>query len=104
VLPEARISEALSIAQRLCDRVAARTFDVASLSLPVTASFGVCALDDPRGDVLVQSSAVPDRMVKAADDALYQSKRTGRNRVTSAPLRDRVSETASRAVPLQLDA
>jgi diguanylate cyclase (GGDEF)-like protein len=99
VLPEAHVREALAIAHRLCQRVSSRLFEVSRLSLRVTASFGVCALEDPY--VHVHASAVPDLLVKAADAALYQSKRTGRNRVTFASLKPGASETSARAVPLQ---
>src|SRR5262245_8890978 len=47
VLPEAHAREAVVIAERLCRRVSARLFEVSRLSLRVTASFGLCALDDP---------------------------------------------------------
>ena len=83
VLPEARAEEAMAVAQRLCERIGGRPFEVGPLSLHVTASFGVCALDDPNGEVHASPNVVPEVMVKAADAALYESKRTGRNRVTS---------------------
>ena len=100
VLPEAHAREALAIAHRLCQRVSARPFEVSRLSLRVTASFGVCALDDP-SEVRASVTAMPDLLVKAADAALYQSKRTGRNRVTLASWPQRAAEPAARALPLQ---
>jgi two-component system cell cycle response regulator len=83
VLPEAGDVEARAIAQRLCDGVAAKAFVTSSHSIAVTASFGVCALDAQR----VDSRGLSDALVKAADAALYQSKRDGRNRVTAATFR-----------------
>lgn len=80
VLPEAGAAEAQAIAQRLCERVNATPFEVSSLSLPVTASFGVCGAQHLEGT----TSRVLDALVRAADHALYDSKRAGRNRVTLA--------------------
>lgn len=79
VLPETGRDEAVSVAQRLCDRTSSTPFPVgASNSLPVTASFGVCGVYGVHG----RASAVTDEMIRAADTALYESKRAGRNRVT----------------------
>jgi GGDEF domain-containing protein len=56
----------------------------------LTASFGLCALDR----LPAECAGVAARMVGAADTALYQSKRRGRNRVTLAHLAE-----SSRAAP-----
>jgi two-component system cell cycle response regulator len=80
VLPEVGDFEAQAIAQRLCERVSATAFATSSPSLAVTASFGVCVLQGWRGD----ARGLPEALVKAADAALYESKRSGRNRVTAA--------------------
>jgi diguanylate cyclase (GGDEF)-like protein len=98
VLPEAAASDALSVAHRLCERVGERPFEVSSLSLAVTASFGVCALGDVRGDLRSSSGAVADLLVEAADSALYESKRAGRNRVTVAPFQTTGRDASSPAM------
>jgi diguanylate cyclase (GGDEF)-like protein len=81
VLPDTPSFDARAVADRLCERISSRGF----LSLPVpigmTASFGICALDRIPSDF----EDLPNRIVRAADAALYQSKRSGRNCVTSAP-------------------
>jgi len=66
------------IAERLRRLVNARPFATNLGSIAVTASFGVCGVEDAlpgREDLTAQ-------MVIAADSALYTSKRQGRNRVT----------------------
>ena len=73
VLPEAAESETRMIAQRLCDRVSAATFETTAGVIAVTASFGVCSLAPLRGNCRGMAEA----MVKSADAALYESKRTG---------------------------
>jgi diguanylate cyclase (GGDEF)-like protein len=69
ILPSCASIEALAIAERL--RQAIETGD---LIVPVTISAGVATL--PTNATDAQS------LLKAADDALYESKRGGRNRVT----------------------
>jgi diguanylate cyclase (GGDEF)-like protein len=80
VLPEAGDTEAHAIAERLRVRISEEPMATSSGPLHVTASFGVCAHVPPRTGVSHSS-----RMVKAADSALYESKRQGRNRVTAGP-------------------
>ncbi len=63
-------NEAFSVAERLRAAVAAGPW----LERQVTASFGVSTIHPGEGD--------PAELVARADEALYQSKRSGRNRVT----------------------
>lgn len=92
VMPEARLQEAARAAERIRAQVAATPLlltsrSVAPLSatgaaaapelrLPVTVSIGVAAVDGP-GDTV-------EDMLRRADMALYEAKRSGRNRVVLA--------------------
>jgi two-component system cell cycle response regulator len=81
VLPEVASEEAMQIAQRLCERVRSSPHETAAGPLQVTGSFGVCAFEPLRGERRTSVHA----LVKAADAALYESKRAGRDRVTAVP-------------------
>lgn len=71
LLPGISLDEAEKTANRLLERIAALT--PASLESPITVSIGV-ACTRPDDDV--------ESIVERADDAMYQSKNAGRNRVT----------------------
>lgn len=79
VLPDTSRFKALAVAQRLRDRIGRTEFATSAQSLSVTASFGVYAVQAP-----TPFADSPETMLAAADAALYQSKRDGRNRVTDA--------------------
>jgi len=77
VLPETRIEEAAILANKLCALIRGHAFTGAEgQALSVTTSIGVAAHRD--------EYTGPEEMVKAADDALYRAKETGRNRVELA--------------------
>jgi diguanylate cyclase (GGDEF)-like protein len=78
VLPETAEDEAAAIAERLRERIRERPFDTAAGPLGVTASFGAC------GSAGIHRLAIgaAEALIKAADEALYTSKRSGRDRVT----------------------
>jgi diguanylate cyclase (GGDEF)-like protein len=78
VLPEVAIPKALLVARRLCERVAGSPCATSAGPLRVTGSFGISGFSPHRGDRDVS----PRNLVRAADIALYDSKRNGRNRVT----------------------
>jgi two-component system cell cycle response regulator len=71
VLPGCGPDEALGIAERLRKAVSA-----APSIVPITASAGVATFPGHAGDA--------DTLVRAADDALYASKESGRNRTTAS--------------------
>jgi two-component system, cell cycle response regulator len=79
VFPDTATAEACVVAARLRERISARTFDVLSMQVSITASFGICALDPIPRDL----HGLAERMVREADAALYQSKYDGRDRVTA---------------------
>jgi diguanylate cyclase (GGDEF)-like protein len=82
VLPEVSEGEALDIAWRLCERVRATPCATAAGPLIITASFGIAGFEPYRGE----DRSSPRALLKAADAALYASKRSGRNRVSAAML------------------
>ena len=82
MLPETALAGATTLASRICERVAATEFP----GQKITLSIGVASL--PRcGDT-------PDSVIAAADEALYQAKREGRNRVVEAAARRSRRETS----------
>jgi diguanylate cyclase (GGDEF)-like protein len=84
ILPETGKGDGLVFAERFRRRVESSVMAPDSLN-PITVSIGVAAYpDDGRS---------PDEIVWAADEALYESKRAGRNRVTAYPRKS--GETAA---------
>ncbi|QUV85328.1 sensor domain-containing diguanylate cyclase [Chloracidobacterium aggregatum] len=77
ILPQTPVKGALDVAERLRRHIAARPVPTTAGELPITASFGVAYLPMP-------GVTTPDKLVEVADQALYASKRNGRNRVTLA--------------------
>jgi len=95
VLPGIDLQAGLEVAERLREAVEqARPTDI-----PITLSLGVSAARGAEVDY--------DTLFKAADEALYEAKHAGRNRVVAAPQQGRVevevpAETASLALAPQL--
>jgi diguanylate cyclase (GGDEF)-like protein len=75
LLPSADASEAAAVAERLRQVVAAARIDIGVRTVQVTMSFGVAQ---------VQADQDLQAATKSADQALYVSKRDGRNRVSCA--------------------
>ncbi len=80
ILPEQQLKTGVSIAERLRRTVETLEIPHDAKEPPgfVTISAGVAALSGEDGEAT-------DTLLKEADEALYEAKRTGRNRVKSAP-------------------
>jgi diguanylate cyclase (GGDEF)-like protein len=81
VLPECEAKVGLQVAQRLCRLVAESPVVTPTGEVPVTISIGVASSDQFPG-------AKADELMRAADSAMYQAKRTGRARAALATLLD----------------
>jgi diguanylate cyclase (GGDEF)-like protein len=77
VLRDIPIDRALDCAERLRGSVEKTAFQMAGVLIPVTISIGIAMLH-------AASHASAEALVEAADRALYEAKRTGRNRVCRA--------------------
>jgi two-component system, cell cycle response regulator len=95
VLPETRHEAAVEVTRKLRAAVAESAFKLGNKTLQVTASFGLCGVDR----VPVGERRLAERILKIADEALYRSKKAGRNRVTATHLTGRSSEPAPSAAP-----
>ncbi len=74
--PETELDGAVTLAQRLRDRVAGLDYSYCDFKISVTCSFGVARL--------TSEMKTGEEVYNAADQALYASKRAGRNRVSVA--------------------
>lgn len=75
ILPNAKKEEAVSIAQKLCDMVAAKMFKLSNnRESHVTISLGVSTYGETDG-------TEPSKIIESADKRLYNAKEHGRNRV-----------------------
>ncbi|MFQ3235449.1 MAG: diguanylate cyclase (GGDEF)-like protein [Paraglaciecola sp.] len=72
LLPDTGPHEAMQIAHKLRDRLAGMTMATGSMSIRMTASFGISFTATPR---------TLNEVIAAADDALFAAKREGRNTV-----------------------
>ncbi|MDP9202859.1 MAG: diguanylate cyclase, partial [Gemmatimonadota bacterium] len=79
VLPDTAVGEALKVAEHIRGRVAAQKF-----GRKITLSIGVAAFPEDAGDA--------EAIIAVADEALYQAKREGRDRIVRAR---RLAKTAS---------
>jgi len=90
VLPGCDAATALRRAETLRARIAEQPIDVPDgPTLNVAASLGVAVIDDP-------TDVDADSAVRLADEALYEAKRNGRNRVELAPTSPSPSEGEGR--------
>jgi diguanylate cyclase (GGDEF)-like protein len=72
VIPDLDVDEVKTIAERIRKNIESEIFHIGSLSLKITASLGVY--------VLTEKTKIEDA-IKLADDALYEAKKSGKNRV-----------------------
>jgi two-component system cell cycle response regulator len=84
VLPETPYAGGMMAAEKLRAAIAASTLPTTCGDLSITASFGVAAINPENG--FQQASA--DRLIRGADEFLYEAKQRGRNRVAGAQLSD----------------
>ncbi len=71
LLPRTPSDEAEHIAKRLCQSVGSKSFEIENESIRVTISIGVAELDEETQDL--------DKLMRNADQALYQAKQAGRD-------------------------
>lgn len=85
LLAEADLDDAMNVAERIRASVAEQPLMLAAVhkTLDVTVSIGVASFTYDGGDAGVEIMA--SRFVARADQALYQAKEEGRNRVIAAP-------------------
>jgi diguanylate cyclase (GGDEF)-like protein len=81
ILPETPIQQALSVAERIRERIATQAFTGGRhLQLSVTASFGVAAYPN--------HAASPQQLIASADMAMYKSKSSNKNCISVASVSD----------------
>jgi diguanylate cyclase (GGDEF)-like protein len=78
VLPETSYADGLFVADKIRDVIAGAPFSTRVGETPVTASFGV-ASTGPNGPDLALKV---ETLIRTADECLYKSKLSGRNRTT----------------------
>ncbi len=76
VLPETSQEGALHVAEKLRDLISATPFATRNGDCAVTASFGVASTGQNGPDISLKVEA----LIRTADECLYQSKQSGRNR------------------------
>jgi len=79
ILLEPAALSAPMVAERIRSRIESSPIDYEGESIGVTVSQGVCELDHPPEGLTI------DQMLRVADEALYEAKASGRNRVVVGP-------------------
>ena len=72
LLPDTSLLQALTLAERLRQKVARHTFHFAGVDMPVTISAGICS---------IAKTGSVNELLKQADLYLYSAKESGRNRI-----------------------
>ncbi len=88
LLPRTNLTGAVEVAERIRDRVAEENMDREDTTMPVTLSIGVAEYPTHADNA--------DALIAAADAALYQAKRRGRDRVVRASATKRKSTARPR--------
>jgi diguanylate cyclase (GGDEF)-like protein len=78
ILPETDVRGAVMVAEKLRKMIAENSVHMKSIEVRVTVSLGICVYD-PKKNQLNE-----DEFIKAADRALYNSKGSGKNRLSIA--------------------
>ncbi|HWR90170.1 MAG TPA: GGDEF domain-containing protein, partial [Dissulfurispiraceae bacterium] len=80
LLPETDLKSGAIFAERLRKKIEATAITLENDSIRITISIGVSTLDP------ANQAATKEHLLDAADRALYQSKKTGKNKVSVIPL------------------
>jgi diguanylate cyclase (GGDEF)-like protein len=89
LLPETDLPHAQIVAERLRREIAAHPLTMASESIPATVSIGIAARSAKMSNI--------SELMRAADKALYEAKRAGRNRIICCLSSGEVPEMAKLA-------
>lgn len=83
VMPETDIERALDVCRKLRDVVSGAPVLSDGVEMPLTASFGLASINPASREI----SRLAERLLAAADQALYRRKKAGRNGVTAEKLK-----------------
>ncbi len=98
LLPNTPLDDGREIAERIRQGIASHRFDIGSeeTTLKLTISIGLCCLlEIPQG---VAPLGYAENLVACADQAVYQAKETGRNRVCASTYEAPATEAAQQGV------
>lgn len=77
VLPETNLANARVMAERLRQKVEKTSFQFDNKAISITSSFGVAGVEHDQAE----AGHLSERLLREADEKLYQAKQQGRNRV-----------------------
>ncbi|MGE4538067.1 MAG: GGDEF domain-containing protein [Desulfovibrio sp.] len=83
LLPNMTMNNTLVMAERIREYIATHTICFKTYCINITASFGVSSYQDDVVQDVAESSHV-EKLIHNADKALYQAKRSGKNRIASS--------------------